>query len=95
MLKNDREKYESFFDDYGVNLKYGLYENYGAKKDSLKDLIILLSFNQGKRISFAEYKEAMPEGQKEIYYAVGKTKEAVDKLPQMDLIKNKGYDVLI
>ncbi|MDE7263622.1 MAG: molecular chaperone HtpG [Anaeroplasmataceae bacterium] len=95
MLKNDREKYEEFFNDYGVNLKYGLYEDYGAKKDSLKDLIILTSLNQEKRISFAEYKEAMVEGQKDIYYAVGKDKDAVLKLPQMDLIKNKGYDVLI
>ncbi|MDE6047206.1 MAG: molecular chaperone HtpG, partial [Anaeroplasmataceae bacterium] len=95
MLKNDREKYEEFFNDYGINLKYGLYEEYGAKKDSLKDLIILSSLNQEKRISFAEYKEAMVEGQKEIYYAVGKDKDAVLKLPQMDLIKNKGYDVLI
>ncbi|MDE6407782.1 MAG: molecular chaperone HtpG [Anaeroplasmataceae bacterium] len=95
MLKNDREKYEEFFNDYGVNLKFGLYEEYGAKKDSLKDLIILSSLNQEKRISFAEYKEAMIEGQKDIYYAVGKDKDAVLKLPQMDLIKNKGYDVLI
>ncbi len=95
MLKNDREKFEEFFNDYGINLKFGLYEDYGAKKDSLKDLIILSSLNKDKRISFAEYKEAMVEGQKEIYYAVGKDKEAVLKLPQMDLIKNKGYDVLI
>lgn len=95
MLKNDREKYEEFFNDYGINLKYGLYEDYGAKKESLKDLIILSSLNKDKRISFAEYKEAMVEGQKEIYYAVGKDKDAVLKLPQMDLIKNKGYDVLI
>ena len=95
MLKNDREKFEEFFNDYGINLKYGLYEDYGAKKESLKDLIILASLNQEKRITFAEYKEAMVEGQKEIYYAVGKDKDAVLKLPQMDLIKNKGYDVLI
>lgn len=95
ILKNDREKYEEFFNDYGVNLKFGLYEEYGAKKDSLKDLIILSSLNKDKRITFAEYKESMVEGQKEIYYAVGKDKDAVLKLPQMDLIKNKGYDVLI
>ncbi len=95
MLKNDREKYEEFFDAYGVNLKFGLYENYGEKKDSLKDLIILNSLNEEKRITFAEYKEKMIEGQKEIYYAIGKDKESVLNLPQMDLIKNKGYDVLI
>ena len=95
MLKNDREKYEEFFDAYGVNMKFGLYEDYGQKKDSLKDLIILNSLNEEKRITFAEYKEKMVEGQKEIYYAVGKDKEAVLNLPQMDLVKNKGYDVLI
>ncbi|MDE5566503.1 MAG: molecular chaperone HtpG, partial [Anaeroplasmataceae bacterium] len=95
MLKNDRDKFEEFFNDYGTNLKYGLYEDYGAKKESLKDLIILPSLNNEKRITFAEYKEKMPEGQKEIYYAVGKDKDAVLKLPQMDLIKDKGYDVLI
>lgn len=95
LLKNDREKYEEFFNDYGLNLKYGLYEDYGAKKESLKDLIILASLNQDKRITFAEYKEAMQENQKNIYYAVGKDKEAVSKLPQMDLIKKQGYDVLI
>ena len=95
MLKNDRDKYEEFFDAYGVNLKFGLYENYGEKKDSLKDLIILNSLNEEKRITFAEYKEKMIEGQSFIYYAVGKDKESVLNLPQMDLIKNKGYDVLI
>ena len=95
MLKNDREKYEEFFDAYGVNMKFGLYEDYGQKKDSLKDLIILNSLNEEKRITFAEYKEKMIEGQSFIYYAVGKDKESVLNLPQMDLIKNKGYDVLI
>ena len=95
MLKNEREKYEEFFDAYGLNIKYGLYEDYGAKKDQLKDLIILNSFNQEKRITFSEYKEAMAEGQKAIYYATGKDKDSVSKLPQMDLVKAKGYDVLI
>lgn len=95
MLKNEREKYEEFFDAYGLNIKYGLYEDYGAKKDQLKDLIILNSFNQEKRITFSEYKEAMAEGQKAIYYATGKDKDSVSKLPQMDLVKSKGYDVLI
>lgn len=95
MLKNDREKFEEFFKDYGINLKYGLYENYGEKKEQLKDLIILESFNQDKKITFAEYKEAMAEGQKAIYYAAGKDKQNVEKLPQMAMLKSKGYDVLI
>lgn len=95
MLKNDREKYEEFFKDYGINLKFGLYENYGEKKDQLKDLILLQSFNEEKNITLMEYKEAMKEGQKAIYYAIGKDKTTVDRLPQMDLIKSKGYDVLI
>ncbi len=95
MLKNDREKYEEFFKDYGINLKYGIYEDYGVKKDSLKDLVILESYNENKKITFAEYKEKMLEGQKAIYYATAKNKEALEKLPEMDLIKSKGYDVLI
>jgi len=95
MLKNDREKYEEFFKDYGINLKYGLYEDYGAKKEQLKDLIILESFNENKKITFAEYKEKMKEDQKVFYYAAGKNKEAVEKMPEMDLLKKKGYDVFI
>lgn len=95
LLKNDREKYEEFYKDYGLNLKFGLYENMGEKKDQLKDLILLRSYNEDKLITFEEYKEKMTEGQKEIYYAIGKNKEAVEKLPQMDLVLKKGYDVFI
>ena len=95
ILKNDREKYEEFFKDYGINLKFGLYENYGEKKDQLKDLIILKSYNDDKLITFKEYLDKMPEGQKNIYYAIGESKEVVDRLPQMELVKSKGYDVLI
>jgi len=95
MLKNDRDKYLEFYKDYGLNLKYGLYENYGEKKDKLKDLILLRSFNEDKLITFAEYKEKMPEDQKAIYYAVAKDKASAEKLPQMEMVKSKGYDVLI
>ena len=95
MLKNDRDKYLEFYKDYGLNLKYGLYENYGEKKDKLKDLILLRSFNDDKLITFAEYKEKMPEDQKAIYYAVAKDKASAEKLPQMEMVKSKGYDVLI
>ena len=95
MLKNDRDKYLEFFKDYGTNLKYGLYENYGEKKDKLKDLILLRSFNDDKLITFNEYVSNMKEGQKDIYYAIAHDKASADKLPQMDLIKAKGYDALI
>lgn len=95
MLKNDRNKYEEFFKDYGRALKYGLYENYGARKESLQDLIILHSLNEDKFITLKEYKEKMPEGQKNIYYVALKTKEQALNLPQMALLKNKGYDVLL
>lgn len=95
MLKNDRSKYEEFFKDYGRALKYGLYENYGARKESLQDLIILHSLNEDKFITLKEYKEKMPEGQKNIYYVALKTKEQALNLPQMALLKNKGYDVLL
>lgn len=95
LLKNDRVKYEEFYKDYGLNLKFGLYENMGEKKEQLKDLILLRSFNEDKLITFAEYVEKMKEGQKEIYYAIGHDKESVAKLPQMDLVLKKEYDVLI
>ena len=95
LLKNDRDKYLEFFKDYGLNLKYGLYENMGMKKDELKDLIILRSFNEDKLITFAEYVEHMAEGQKDIYYAVAENKEQASRLPQMDLLVKKGYDCLI
>ena len=95
LLKNDRDKYLEFYKDYGTNLKYGIYENYGEKKDKLKDLILLRSFNDDKLISFNEYVTNMKEGQKDIYYAVAKDKAQAEKLPQIGLLKNKGYDVLI
>ncbi len=95
MLKNDRDKYLEFYKDYGLNLKYGLYEDMGSKKDQLKDLILLNSFNEEKLITFNEYKEKMPEDQKAFYYIVAKDKQAAKALPQMDLLISKGYDVLI
>ena len=95
MLKNEREKYEKFFDNFGVNLKYGIYENYGMRKDSLKDLIIFKTANKDSYVSLKEYLESMPEGQDVIYYASGKTKASILAQPQMDAIKSKGYDVLV
>lgn len=94
-LKNDRAKYETFFDEYGASLKYGCYENFGAKKEEIKDLLIFNSLNENKYISFKEYVEAMKEGQNDIYFASGVSRDAVNKLPALDQLKKKGYDVLV
>ena len=95
MLKNEREKYLEFFKSFGVNIKFGVYDNFGEKKDMLQDLLLYTSVNQNEYISLKEYVETMPKDQEHIYYASGKTKEQVLALPQMDLIKKQGYDVLI
>jgi molecular chaperone HtpG len=94
-LNNDEDKYIEFFNNYGINLKYGVYDKYVEKKDLLKDLIIYNTINQEKMISLKKYVENMKEGQKFIYYASAKTKEQVLAMPQMDLIKKHDYDVLI
>lgn len=95
MLENERETYEEFFNNFGVNLKFGIYDNFGEKKDLLKDLILYKSVNTDKMITFKEYISNLQEGQKDIYYASGKSIEAVKAMPQMDLLKKKGYDVLV
>lgn len=94
-LKNDRAKYEEFFKTYGLNLKFGVYQDFGAKKDDLKDLIIFNTMNEESPITLAEYVEKMKEDQKAIYFASGATKEAVLNLPQVKAIKDKGYDLLV
>lgn len=95
ILKNDREKYEKFFDTFGINLKYGVYEDYGMRKDSLKDLLLFKTANKDGYVTLKEYIDAMQEGQDVIYYASGKTKASIMAQPQMDTIKSKGYDVLV
>ena len=96
LKNNDYDKYLEFFEHYGVNLKYGIYENYGDKKDLLKDLIIYHTIeNIDKPITLKEYKEKMKEGQEFIYFASGSSKETVLSMPQLDLLKKKGYDVLV
>ena len=95
LLKNDREKYVEFFDTYGINLKYGIYDKYGLKKELLQDLIMFKTINSDEYITLKEYIEKMVEGQDSIYYASGKNKDAVLAMPQLDRIKSKGYDVLI
>ncbi|MBQ6675529.1 MAG: molecular chaperone HtpG [Ruminococcus sp.] len=94
LLKNDREKYEKFFSVFGLQFKYGIYQSYGACKDTLKDLLIFPSTFEGKNVTLAEYVSRMKEGQEQIYYACGETKERIDLLPQMEAFKDKGYEVL-
>lgn len=95
MLSNDREKYIEFFENFGVNLKYGVYDKYGLKKDLLQDLILFKTTNGDDYLTLNEYVESMADGQECIYYASSKSKEAVMAMPQMDLVKAKGYNVLI
>ncbi len=95
-MKNEEFKeYVSFFKEFGVNLKYGIYESYGARKDSLKDLLLYKSLLNEEMITLKQYVENMKEGQEFIYYASNKSKEAVEAMPQLDALKAKGYDVLI
>jgi molecular chaperone HtpG len=95
MLKDEREKYLEFYKAFGINLKYGVYDNFGEKKELLQNLLLYPTIKQGEYLTLKEYVEKMASDQEYIYYASGKTKEQVLALPQMDLIKNKGYDVLI
>ena len=93
MMASDRENYEKFFDAFGIQLKFGLYSDYGMHKDTLKDLVLFHS-SEGKYVSLKEYTDSMSEEQKYIYYAVGETKEKISMLPQIDAVKSHGYEVL-
>lgn len=95
LQENDFDKYLSFFKNFGINIKFGVYDDFGMKKDMLKDLLIYETLNSDKMITLKEYVKNMKEDQKEIYYASAKTKDAVLAMPQMDLLKKKEYDVLI
>ena len=95
MLENDRESYESFFAAFGRQLKYGAVANYGANKDAVQDLLLFYSNNQGKLVTLKEYVEAMAEGQEKIYFVPGENKERLSKLPQVQTLNKKGYDVLL
>ena len=94
MLKNEREKYEKFFENFGIQLKFGAYDGYGANKENLKDLLLFVSSKEGKYVTLKEYTERMPESQTAIYYACGETREKIDVLPQTDTVKAKGYELL-
>ena len=93
LMESDREAYEKFFSAFGIQLKYGLYSDYGTHKDVLTDLILLKS-SEGKLVSFKEYVAAMKEDQKYIYYASGETEAKISMLPQVEAVKSRGYEVL-
>ena len=94
LLKNEREKYEQFFENFGIQLKFGIYNSYGMLKDKLQDLLLFYSAKHEKMITLKEYVEAMGEDQKEIFFASGSDKAKIARLPQVELVQDKGFDVL-
>ena len=94
MMKTDRKSYESFYQNFKRPLKFGLYDNYGADKDFLVDLILFDSSTEEKPVSLQEYVDRMKENQKYIYYACGETKEKIAKLPQVEAVLEEGYEIL-
>ena len=94
MLNNNREKFEQFYKTFGVQLKWGIYANYGAEKDGLKDFLMFKSVKENKYLTLKEYVNAMAEGQDTIYYACGESAEKIALLPQTEAVVAKGYDVL-
>ncbi|WP_394548466.1 molecular chaperone HtpG [Priestia aryabhattai] len=94
LLKNAREKYEKFYESFGRQLKYGVYSDFGSNKDVLKDLLLFYSSTEKKLVTLEEYVSRMPEDQKYIYYASGESYERIEKLPQAELVADKGYEIL-
>ena len=94
MQKNDRENYDKFYENFKRPLKYGMYDNFGADKDFLVDLVMFYSSSEKKNVTLAEYIDRMKDGQECIYYASGETVEQVDSLPQTEAVKDKGYEIL-
>ncbi|MCD4827560.1 MAG: molecular chaperone HtpG [Acholeplasmataceae bacterium] len=95
MLKNERESYIKFYEAYKNTLKYGMYDQFGMHKDILKDLIMFKTSQSDEYTTFSEYVERKPESQKAIYYATGKSKQSILNLPQMDVMKENGSEVLL
>lgn len=94
MLKDEREQYEKFYDSFGRQLKYGVYSDYGTHKEDLQDLLMFYSSKEKKLVTLDEYVSRMPEDQKYIYYASGESIERIEKLPQTELVADKGYEIL-
>ncbi|ERI11442.1 molecular chaperone HtpG [Aneurinibacillus aneurinilyticus] len=94
LLKDDRDKYEQFYESFGRQLKYGVYSDFGSNKEALQDLLMFYSSKEKKMITLDEYVSRMPEEQKYIYYASGETYERIEKSPQTELVLEKGYEIL-
>lgn len=94
MLENEREKYDAFFKNFGLQLKYGVYNDYGQHKELLQDLLLFHSSTENKLVTLKEYAGRMKEEQKYIYYACGESIDKIDHLPQTELVKDKGYEIL-
>lgn len=94
MLKDERETYEQFFTAFGRQLKFGVYNDYGMHKEDLQDLLLFTSSKEKKQVSLAEYVERMPEDQAYIYYATGESVARIEKSPQLEVVLDKGYEVL-
>ncbi|MGC5327719.1 molecular chaperone HtpG [Brevibacillus sp. SYSU BS000544] len=94
LLKDEREKYEEFYQSFGRQLKYGVYSEFGSEKEVLQDLLMFYSSTAKKLVTLDEYVSRMPEDQKYIYYASGESNERIEKLPQTELVAEKGYEIL-
>ena len=94
MLKNEREKYEEFWKAFGMQMKYGVYADYGMNKEKLQDLILFASSNEHKLVTLDEYVTGMREEQKYIYYATGESIARIEQLPQTELVKDNGFEIL-
>lgn len=94
MLTDERENYEKFYQAFGRQLKYGVYADFGANKEALQELIMFYSSKEKKLVTLDEYVSRMPEDQKYIYYATGESKERIEKLPQTEMVLDKGYEML-
>ncbi|WP_400248061.1 molecular chaperone HtpG [Niallia sp. JL1B1071] len=94
LLKDERDQYESFYESFGRQIKFGVYNDFGMNKEMLQDLLLFYSSKEKKLVSLEEYVERMPEDQKFIYYASGDSIERIDKLPQTELVTDKGYEIL-
>lgn len=94
MLENDRENYIKFFENFGVQLKFGVYNDFGMHKDDLKDLLLFYSSTEKKMVTLKEYIGRLKDKQDKIYYVSGETKDKIDMLPSVEKFKDKGYEVL-